>query len=292
MNKLNSHKIYNFESYNYAPNIKQTNKYQPAVFLAALFIIAVTAVNAQEPDVPYVPTPSLVVEKMLDLAGVQPGDYLIDLGSGDGRIVIAAAKRGAIAHGIDIDPLRIEEANKNARDAGVSDKVIFVESDIFTADFGSADVVTLYLLNSVNLKLRPQLLEKLRPGTRIISHDFDMDDWAYDEFLYIDESSIYKWIVPAKVKGTWSWNNGSNSFKMIINQEFQKIRISLSSDNENLIVYSSLLSGDKITITAENPLKSEHYLFTGRVNGKEITGTVQVRNGITGTVEKWNAKLM
>ncbi len=292
MNKLNSHKIYNFESYNYAPNIKQTNKYQPAVFLAALFIIAVTAVNAQEPDVPYVPTPSLVVEKMLDLAGVQPGDYLIDLGSGDGRIVIAAAKRGAIAHGIDIDPLRIEEANKNARDAGVSDRVIFVEGDIFTADFSSADVVTLYLLNSVNLKLRPQLLEKLRPGTRIISHDFDMDDWAYDEFLYIDESSIYKWIVPAKVKGTWSWNNGSNSFKMIINQEFQKIRISLSSDNENLIVYSSLLSGDKITITAENPSKSEHYLFTGRVNGKEITGTVQVRNGITGTVEKWNAKLM
>jgi len=292
MKNLYSHIIYNFDNYNHAPKIKQTNKYKPAVILAVLFFIAAAALNAQEWDVPYVPTPSLVVEKMLDLAGVQPGDYLIDLGSGDGRIVIAAAKRGAIAHGIDIDPLRIDEANKNARDAGVSDKVIFVEGDIFSADFSRADVITLYLLHSINLKLRPQLLEKMRPGTRIISHDFDMDDWAYDEFLYIDDSSIYKWIVPAKVKGTWSWNNGNNSFKMIINQEFQKIRISISSDDDNLIVYSSLLSGDKITITAENPSKSEHYLFTGRVNGEEIEGTVQIRNGIAGAIEKWNAKLM
>ncbi|NLO04066.1 MAG: class I SAM-dependent methyltransferase [Bacteroidales bacterium] len=256
------------------------------------FIIPKPALYAQELDVPYVPTPSIVVEKMLDLAELKPGDYLIDLGSGDGRIVIAAAKRGAMAHGIDIDPQRIAEANNNAREAGVDNKVIFVESDIFSADFSRADVVTMYLLHSVNVKLRPFMLEKLRPGTRIISHDFDMDDWAYDEYLYLDESSIYKWIVPAKVKGKWSWNNGNKSFTMIINQEFQKIRIILTSDGDNLIVYSSLLSGDKITITAENPSNGEHYLFNGRVNGKEIVGTVQIRNGSSGTVENWNANYM
>lgn len=292
MKKLHSHTISFCQNCNYSLRFAQIINFHLIAMVIIFFIIPKPALYAQELDVPYVPTPSIVVEKMLDLAELKPGDYLIDLGSGDGRIVIAAAKRGAMAHGIDIDPQRIAEANNNAREAGVDNKVIFVESDIFSADFSRADVVTMYLLHSVNVKLRPFMLEKLRPGTRIISHDFDMDDWAYDEYLYLDESSIYKWIVPAKVKGKWSWNNGNKSFTMIINQEFQKIRIILTSDGDNLIVYSSLLSGDKITITAENPSNGENYLFNGRVNGKEIVGTVQIRNGSSGTVENWNANYM
>jgi SAM-dependent methyltransferase len=292
MKKLHFNTTCGNENCNCVNSISQTIKYQLIAIMLSVFIFSAAYINGQELDVPYVPTPSLVVEKMLDLAEIKPGEYLIDLGSGDGRIVIAAAKRGAIGHGIDIDPVRIDEANKNARDAGVNDKVLFIEHDIFNADFSRADVVTMYLLNSVNRKLRPYLLEKLRPGTRVISHDFDMDDWAYDEFLYLDDSSIYKWIVPADVKGRWKWTNGSNSYTMTINQEFQKIRISLSSNEDNLIVYSSILSGDKITITAENPSKRENYLFNGQVNGNEITGTVQIRNDRNSTVENWNANLM
>jgi len=292
MKKLHFNTTCGNENCNCVNSISQTIKYQLIAIMLSVFIFSAAYINGQELDVPYVPTPSLVVEKMLDLAEIKPGEYLIDLGSGDVRIVIAAAKRGAIGHGIDIDPVRIDEANKNARDAGVNDKVLFIEHDIFNADFSRADVVTMYLLNSVNRKLRPYLLEKLRPGTRVISHDFDMDDWAYDEFLYLDDSSIYKWIVPADVKGRWKWTNGSNSYTMTINQEFQKIRISLSSNEDNLIVYSSILSGDKITITAENPSKRENYLFNGQVNGNEITGTVQIRNDRNSTVENWNANLM
>lgn len=258
--------------------------------LLILMLLIKTEVFGQDLEVPYVPTPLIIVEKMLDLAEVKPGDYLIDLGSGDGRIVIAAAKRGAVAHGIDLNPIRIEEANKNAIDAEVDKKVLFIEDDIFKTDFSRADIVTMYLLNSVNLKLRPYLLEKLKPGTRIVSHDFDMGDWACDDFLYIDDSSIYKWIVPAKVSGKWSWDNGNNSFTMIINQEFQKIKVLLSSNNNNLIIYNSILSGDKIVITAENPLNGEHYLFNGRVDNNAIIGTVQIRNKNSNHIEQWNAK--
>jgi SAM-dependent methyltransferase len=153
----------------------------------------------REPDVQYVPTPMPVVAEMLRMANVKQGDVLYDLGSGDGRIPIMAAREyGIRAVGIDIDPQRIAEANENARAAGVTQKVRFIQGDLFEADFSEATVVTLYLLNSLNERLRPKLLRDLKPRTRIVSHDFDMGDWQPEKTAYVNGSRIYLWTVPAR----------------------------------------------------------------------------------------------
>jgi ribosomal protein L11 methylase PrmA len=152
-------------------------------------------------DVPFEPTPHLVVDAMLRLAKVGPGDLLIDLGSGDGRIAITAAKKyGIKAVGIDIDPERIREANENARKAGVANLVEFRQQDLFKADFREATVVTLYLLPDLNVKLRPRLWEELKPGTRIVSHQFDMGTWKPDKRLESNGRVVYFWTIPAKKK--------------------------------------------------------------------------------------------
>lgn len=153
----------------------------------------------RSPDVIFVPTPNKVVERMLDMARVTPRDRVYDLGCGDGRIVIHAARHyGARAVGIDIDPERIREANANAAAAGVTDKVKFVEGDLFEADISPATVVTLYLLTSLNLKLKPRLLSALNPGTRIVSHAFDMGDWKPEQQDEIEGSNVYLWRVPTQ----------------------------------------------------------------------------------------------
>jgi SAM-dependent methyltransferase len=150
-------------------------------------------------DVPYVPTPQEIVRSMLKLADVHKGDVVIDLGCGDGRIVVAAASEfGARGIGYDLNPERIREANENAAKAGVQDRVRFVEKNLFDADIREATVVTLYLLPNVNLKLKPRLLAELKPGTRIVSHSFDMGDWTPDKKIELDGRSIYFWVVPAK----------------------------------------------------------------------------------------------
>jgi len=149
-------------------------------------------------DVPFVPTPEAVVDRMLEVAKVGPNDVVYDLGSGDGRIVIAAAKKGARAVGIDIDPQRIREARENARKAGVGKRVEFRQGDLFQADLSGATVVTLYLLSAVNQKLRPKLLSELKPGTRIVSHAFDMGDWKPESVEHVGSSTIYSWVVPAR----------------------------------------------------------------------------------------------
>jgi SAM-dependent methyltransferase len=152
---------------------------------------------AHAPDVPYVPTPQEVVGQMLKLAGVHKGDVVYDLGCGDGRIVIAAAKLGASrAVGVDINPERIAEANKNAKAAGVADRVKFIQGDLFTVPINDATVVTLYLLPSVNLKLKPRLLNELRPGTRVVSHSFDMGDGKPDKTAEVEGRYIYFWVIP------------------------------------------------------------------------------------------------
>lgn len=171
---------------------------------AAVFMVAAAAAAQQgypsvTPDVPYVPTPQPVVDAMLELANVSKNDIVYDLGCGDGRIVITAAKRsGSRGVGVDINPERIKEANANAKKAGVADKVKFIEGDLFKTDFSEATVVTLYLLNAVNLKLRPKLLTELKPGTRIVSHAFHMGDWKPEKTVQVDGNTIYFWTVPAK----------------------------------------------------------------------------------------------
>src|SRR5512134_3653849 len=156
----------------------------------------------REPDVIYVPTPQAVVEDMLRLADVHKGDVLYDLGCGDGRIPVTAARKyGVRAVGIDIDPERIREANQNAKKNGVAQLVRFRQQDLFQTDLREATVVTLYLLPDLNLKLRPRLLEQLRPGTRIVSHQFDMGDWKADKTLETGGATVYLWIVPPRNAG-------------------------------------------------------------------------------------------
>jgi SAM-dependent methyltransferase len=169
-----------------------------ALVLAASPGCARSQSPARDPDVIFVPTPEHVVEEMMSLARVGPGDVVYDLGCGDGRLVIAAAKRGAKkAVGVDIDPERIREARENARGARVQDKVLFVEGDLFAMDISDATVVTLYLLPELNLRLRPKLLA-LAPGTRIVSHAYDMGDWAPDQTAHVAGKTVYAWTVPAR----------------------------------------------------------------------------------------------
>lgn len=154
----------------------------------------------QESDVPYVPTPEPVVDRMLEMADVDKTDVVYDLGSGDGRIIIRAAREyGARGVGIEIDPKRVEEARRNAKDAGVSNLVEFRQGDLFEADLSEATAVTLYLLPSVNQKLRPRLFEQLKPGTPVVSHDFDMGDWAPDKTVEVNSDLIHRWTIPEEI---------------------------------------------------------------------------------------------
>ena len=169
------------------------------VLVLVSFVAAQNREPKHPPDVPYVPTSQSVVDAMLKMANVKKTDIVYDLGCGDGRIVVTAAKTyGAHAVGIDINPQRIEEANANAKQAGVTNLVKFQENDLFDADIHEATVVTLYLLPSINLKLRPKLLAELKPGTRIVSHSFDMDDWQPEKQETVDGATIYFWTIPAK----------------------------------------------------------------------------------------------
>jgi tRNA G37 N-methylase Trm5 len=169
-------------------------------FAPAAMPQAPQAQQARTPDVIFVPTPQNVVEAMLKMADVKAGDILYDLGSGDGRIPITAVQKFGVARatGIDIDPQRIKEANENAQKAGVTDKVKFLNQDLFTSDFKDATVITLYLLDSLNEKLRPKLLAELRPGTRIVSHAFRMGDWQPEKTETIDGRTIYFWTIPKR----------------------------------------------------------------------------------------------
>ena len=170
------------------------------ILMITLFISSGVALGQRvDLDVPYVPTRQTVVNAMLKLANVQQSDVLFDLGCGDGRIVVTAAKNfGTKGTGVDLDPVRIKEAKENAKAAEVTELVNFMEGDLFDIDFSKATVLTLYLLPSVNLKLRPKILKEMKPGSRIVSHDFDMGDWKPDQELQVDGSTIYLWTVPER----------------------------------------------------------------------------------------------
>ncbi len=259
-----------------------------------LLFISIPQLSAQDLDVPYVPTPQNVVESMLDLADVNPSDYVIDLGSGDGRIVIAAAKRGAAGHGVDLDPQRIKEARDNAEREGVSDQIMFIEGDLFETDFSEASVITMYLLSSVNRKLRPELLDKLQPGTRIVSHSFDMGSWKPDKEEMVQNGNgigsnqIYYWVIPAKVEGNWSWTADNRDFNLDVSQEFQKINASLSDGNgNNYEINKAEVRGERISLQAKNG--GNNYIFSGRVENDEIIGTMQFHEGMNKSFSLWTA---
>lgn len=197
-------------------------------------------------DVPFVPSEDRVVEAMLKLAAVDSDDVVYDLGSGDGRIVIAAARdHDAQAVGVEMDSRRVAQAEARAELAGVSHLVSFVEYDLFHADFSPATVVTLYLLQSVNTTLRPRLLEELRPGSRIVSHAFGMGDWKPDRRLTYGGIGIFLWIVPAKVAGTWEWNTeGGRRYRVRLEQTWQRVSGQAWIDDRPVTLERAVLWGD------------------------------------------------
>ncbi len=221
-------------------------------------------------DVPYVPTPYPVVNAMLEMGQVDKADYHMDLGSGDGRIAVEAGKRGARAFGVDINPVRVAEAEKNARDAGVSDRVTFARQDLFQTPIKDATVLTMYLLPEVNLKLRPRILDELKPGTRVVSHAFTMGDWVPDETREVEGAQLMLWIVPAKVAGTWTLA-GAGGGALQLHQTYQQITGSLGGKP----IREPLLQGDRIQFVADTPQGPR--LFAGRVAGNAVTPAEPIR---------------
>ena len=192
-------------------------------------------------DVPYVPTPQEVVDRMLDMAKLTKDDFHMDLGSGDGRIAVTAAKRGARSIGIDLNPTRIAEANENAQKAGVTDRVTFVLGNLFEQDISKANVLTMYLLQGVNLQLRPKILSDLRPGSRVVSHAFSMNDWEPDEHVNLNGRNLYLWIVPGKADGTWQAESGGRKFAVTLKQAFQKLTGTATVDGKSIPVTGRLI---------------------------------------------------
>jgi hypothetical protein len=234
-------------------------------------------VGQEGKDVVWVPTPQGLVDKMLDMAKVTPNDYVIDLGSGDGRTVITAAKRGVRALGIEYNPDMVELSKRNAAKEGLGDKAQFMKADLFESDFSHATVITMFLLPSINLKLRPKILD-LKPGTRIVSNSFDMEQWKPDETATAEGCSnwctAYLWIVPAKAEGTWKLPQGELTLK----QTFQMLSGTLRSANGATPV-NGKMNGDQISFTAGGAQ------YTGRVSGNAIQGTV--KSGASDS--KWSA---
>lgn len=231
-------------------------------------------------EVPYVPTPRPVVAAMLELAGVGAQDFLIDLGSGDGRIPIMAAQRGARALGVDIDPRRVAEASAAAQLAQVEQRARFRRQDLFDTPIGEASVITMYLLPDINLRLRPRLLTEARAGTRIVSHNFTLGDWQPDSQRSIDASIVYLWIVPAVVGGSWTVIDGSGAAMALeLDQRFQQVIGTLAVAGRTLELRDVALSGTAFRFTVDAPGGPRTY--RGIVDGAEIRfgdGVVARRN--------------
>ncbi|MEQ1775330.1 MAG: class I SAM-dependent methyltransferase [Burkholderiales bacterium] len=256
-------------------------------------------------DVVYVPTPQIVVDEMLAMAKVTKADYLIDLGSGDGRFVITAAKKhGAKALGVDLDTYLLKIANENARKENVADRVTFREQNLFETDFSAATVISTYLLPEMNLKLRSKIL-RLKPGTRVVAHDYSMGDWYPDEqkTLIVPEkkvgnpgiSYIYHWVVPAVVAGKWqsTVNVGGKDvpYEFDMEQFFQNI----DGDARAGGVIGEMrgkMTGEqvKFSLTGKSGQKIERHEFQGQLAGETITGTVRIGEGATARQAAWTAK--
>lgn len=221
-------------------------------------------------DVPFVPTPHEVVDKMLQMADVNSSDFLIDLGAGDGRIAVAAVRdHGAKgAFGVDIDPKRVEEARANAEEAGVADKVKFEVQDLFETDFSKATVVSMYLLPKVNLRLRPKVLE-MAPGTRIVSHAFDMGDWEPDAREDVGGRNIFFWVVPARVEGQWRITGPDGDLTVDLQQDYQKLTgTAVGADNQPLPL-TGTLRGDVIQLDIDSD-EAAPRRYVGRVQGDSM----------------------
>jgi len=245
------------------------------VIAAGMFVQAAAAaefeprVGQEGKDVIWVPTPQVLVDNMLDMAKVTPQDFVIDLGSGDGRTVITAAKRGARAMGVEYEPNMVALSIRNAAKEGVSDRTQFVKADLFETDFSKATVITMFLLQELNLKLRPRLLD-MKPGTRVVSNAFTMGEWTADETVALEGNkdcayycTAYLWIVPAKVEGTWKLPEG----EVTLTQTFQTFSGTFKSGSKSFSVLDGKLVGDQIRFSVGDTL------YSGRVSGDTMQGT-------------------
>ena len=258
-------------------------------------------IDAKRTGGPYVPTPQVVVDQMLRIGSVGPGDFVIDLGSGDGVIVLTAATQlKAHGFGVDIDPDLVKLANNEAKKRGVADRAAFYVQDVFKADIGKATVVTLYLLPGMMLNLRPKILKELRPGTRVVSHDYHFDDWMPDDQFTWDvpekeaingvpRATVYLWIIPARVAGTWQVSvaaPAAEKFELALKQKYQDIDGTIAGGGaQGRKLTLSRLSGNDITFAYQSG--SERHVFKGQVSGETMEGTVQLAGGKGAA--KWTA---
>lgn len=243
-------------------------------------------------DTPYVPTPQAVVDRMLELARLKSGETVIDLGSGDGRIMIeAASKYGARGFGVEIDPRLVKLSNENALKAGVADRVQFLQQDLFKTDFHEANVLTLYLLPDVNLALRPKILAELKPGARVVSHDYGMGDWRPDAQETIaapdktvgarKESQVLLWTVPANVSGEWNFDlssgTRSKTTRLVLKQTFQIVSGTVELTGKGNVRFSEgRVSGDELRLTLPaGAIGRRPVEMVGRVSGDTLAGTLQ-----------------
>ena len=258
-------------------------------------------------DTPYVQTPQNVVDRMLEVAKVGSGDYVIDLGSGDGRMIITAAKKhGARGFGVDLDKRLVTLSNRLAAKAGVTDRAVFYERDIYETDLTRASVVTIYLLPEVNLMMRPRLFAMLKPGTRVVSHDYDMGEWPPDLTFTMDapgktvgrdmKSKVFYWVVPARASGKWRWRSATPGgspldFELALTQMLQKIEGSVTVDGRTVAVEEAKLVGDTVSFAARlDPTGAARYEFSGRIVNHAIDGTMRlVRAGAAPQEQPWSA---
>jgi SAM-dependent methyltransferase len=252
--------------------------------------------------VPFVVTPSEVVERMMRMGEIGKDDFVIDLGSGDGRIVIEAAKRGARALGVDIDPRLVEAATRNAAEAGLADRTRFEVRDLFQTDLSRASVVTMYLLPEVNAKLAPRLLA-LKPGTRIVSHDGGIGDWPADERLEMRApektvgvggvSRVELWIVPDDARGTWRTQlpGHGGDWRFRIQQKYQSLEAEAFAGGREMMVRASRLRGSEIKLVVTGLVgdRAWHHFFAGTIDGDRIAGQLTISDGKDKRTLPWNA---
>ena len=269
--------------------------------------------DAQEraPDVRFVATPPEVVKEMLDMARVTKNDVVYDLGCGDGRIVITAAKAyGARGVGVDIDPVRIKESRENATNAGVTDRVKFLQQDLFETNLSEATVVTLYLLVDMNLKLRPKMFRELRPGTRVLSHEYGMEDWKPDTvrrvrnvkiyyqptYPEVRDAYVYFWVIPANVDGDWQWTfsrpGGRRDYTLRLVQKFQEFNGKVTAGGQESPIRKGRLAGDQLSFTVKEKIDGKNVAmgFNGRVDGPSIQGVVEIQGGPSAGKYPWTAR--
>ncbi len=282
------------------------------VVLLTVFGFWITGdVQERAPDVRFVATPPEVVKEMLDMARVTKNDVVYDLGCGDGRIVITAAKAyGARGVGVDIDPVRIKESRENATNAGVTDRVKFLQQDLFETNLSEATVVTLYLLVDMNLKLRPKMFRELRPGTRVLSHEYGMEDWKpdtvrrvrnvkiYYQPIYpeVRDAYVYFWVIPANVDGDWQWTfprpGGNRDYTMHVVQKFQEFSGKVIAGGRENPIKKGRLDGDQLSFTVREKIdgKNVDMGFSGRVDGPSIQGVVEIQEGPLAGRYPWTAR--